>query len=142
MNYNKVYDVIVVSVLNIDCYSKIYDIDIEKVYNISHYQDIIHSIYCTHTDLKSLVYDNNSNKCIELVVDIISTCLRPFMVKWHPIFFKPISSTGIRMSTSPKRFVSRKLRKEFNKSFVLLTSEIDYRLNRQSSYHEYRDKDY
>ena len=99
------------SVLNI----KTSDITINTIWDTTTCQDILHSLYCTHTALKKL----ESTSAISMIVK-----LRPFFLKYHSKLFKNTTAIGKTLHRKARWYTSRKIRRSFRDDFNILRNTL------------------
>ena len=91
------------------------DTDLTPVWDTTTCQDMLHSLYCTHCELKAL----ESQSAAEVI-----QILRPVFVKYHGRFFRNVGSVGTWMETKARRYIRRKHRKAFMKDFIGLKQSL------------------
>lgn len=83
-------------------------------------QDIIHSIYKTYSNLKSISVSIDKD-CVGIaLLRYIASDIRPFQLKWHSKFFRNRSFRGNVVTTTPIDNVPTETRVHFLESFRIL----------------------
>ena len=89
-------------------------------------QDILHSVYCVHNDLKNALTHAGKDDHTDSIRVLINTILRPFCVTWHNYFFTNVLYTGREVTREPIPYTDEKHRIKFKADFLGVRDTVKF----------------